>query len=223
MADISIYGRLRNKTSDGVIASTDQLRDEKLGKMQETINQEVGSKLNSLASKSDVVYFGGVVSLTDANITVEPFSPANWKAKDLKLVRNLRPVTGSADVAFYYVSNGKYYDAGNVELTEAALYVDVVANKVYRADEEVKQLIEVQSSAAVYANNHAQKKGAAFASGLYKITTNAEGHVTAATPVTKADITALGIPGAQTAIPQALTDLATKIAAGYSVVMVKNG
>lgn len=38
-------------------------------------------------------------------------------------------------------------------------------------------------------------KGSAFSSGLYKITTNSEGHVTAATAVVKADITGLGIPG----------------------------
>lgn len=45
------------------------------------------------------------------------------------------------------------------------------------------------------AYQHATAKGAAFSSGLYKITTNAQGHVTAATKVVKADITALGIPG----------------------------
>lgn len=38
-------------------------------------------------------------------------------------------------------------------------------------------------------------KGSAFSSGLYKITTNSEGHVTAATVVQKSDITGLGIPG----------------------------
>lgn len=41
-------------------------------------------------------------------------------------------------------------------------------------------------------------KGSAFTSGLYKITTNSEGHVTAATAVAKADITALGIPESDT-------------------------
>jgi hypothetical protein len=38
----------------------------------------------------------------------------------------------------------------------------------------------------------------AYASGLYKITTNTLGHVTAATAVAKADITALGIPAQDT-------------------------
>ena len=41
-------------------------------------------------------------------------------------------------------------------------------------------------------------KGSAFPSGLYKITTNSEGHVTAATTITKSDITALGIPESDT-------------------------
>lgn len=41
-------------------------------------------------------------------------------------------------------------------------------------------------------------KGSAFSSGLYKITTNSEGHVTAATAVAKADITGLGIPAQDT-------------------------
>lgn len=45
------------------------------------------------------------------------------------------------------------------------------------------------------AYQHAAAKGAAFSSGLYKITTNEQGHVTAATKVVKSDITALGIPG----------------------------
>jgi len=45
------------------------------------------------------------------------------------------------------------------------------------------------------AYDHAQAHGSAFASGLYKITTNAEGHVTGASAVVKSDITELGIPG----------------------------
>lgn len=41
-------------------------------------------------------------------------------------------------------------------------------------------------------------KGTSAAAGLYKIKTNSEGHVTGTTVVTKADITALGIPGTDT-------------------------
>ena len=48
------------------------------------------------------------------------------------------------------------------------------------------------------AYDHATAKGAAFSSGLYKITTNAEGHVISAIAVAKSDITALGIPAQDT-------------------------
>lgn len=41
-------------------------------------------------------------------------------------------------------------------------------------------------------------KGSAYTSGLYKITTNSEGHITAATAVEKSDITSLGIPSSDT-------------------------
>lgn len=48
------------------------------------------------------------------------------------------------------------------------------------------------------AYDHAQLRGSGFASGLYKIGTNSEGHVTSAESVSKGDITALGIPAQDT-------------------------
>lgn len=48
------------------------------------------------------------------------------------------------------------------------------------------------------ANNYSHPTHTAYASGLYKITTNSLGHVTAATAVSKTDITALGIPAQDT-------------------------
>ncbi len=44
---------------------------------------------------------------------------------------------------------------------------------------------------------HPTSAAGAKASGLYKVATDAQGHVTSATAVAKADITALGIPGSQ--------------------------
>ena len=87
------------------------------------------------------------------------------------------------------------------------IYVDTSTNRTYRWGGS--SYVEISSSLALgttsstafrgdYGNiayQHATAKGSAFASGLYKITTNAQGHVTAATAVTKSDITALGIPG----------------------------
>lgn len=90
------------------------------------------------------------------------------------------------------------------------IYVDTTTNKTYRWGGS--SYVEISASLALgetsstayrgdygkVAYTHATAKGSAFASGLYKITTNAQGHVTAATAVTKTDITALGIPAQDT-------------------------
>lgn len=51
---------------------------------------------------------------------------------------------------------------------------------------------------AAGANKYVHPTHTAAASGLYKTTVDAEGHVTATTPVTKSDITKLGIPAQDT-------------------------
>ena len=56
------------------------------------------------------------------------------------------------------------------------------------------QITELSNQVAAAHSHATTYKGAAFANNLYKFTTNAEGHVTNATAVTKADIVALGIP-----------------------------
>lgn len=90
------------------------------------------------------------------------------------------------------------------------IYVDKATNLTYRwggsAYVEISPSLALGTTSSTafrgdYGNTaytHATNKGSAFTSGLYKITTNSEGHVTAATAVEKADITALGIPSANT-------------------------
>lgn len=90
------------------------------------------------------------------------------------------------------------------------IYVDKETNKTYRwggsAYVEISASLALgETSATAFrgdygktAYDHAQAKGSEFATGFYKITTNAEGHVINATTVTKGDITALGIPSEDT-------------------------
>lgn len=98
------------------------------------------------------------------------------------------------------------------------IYVDTTTNLTYRwsgtAYVEISPSIALgETSSTAYrgdrgaaAYTHAvTNKGAAFSSGLYKITTNSEGHVTAATAVSKSDITALGIPSTNTTYSVATT------------------
>ena len=90
------------------------------------------------------------------------------------------------------------------------IYVDTSTNKTYRWGGS--DYVEISPSLALgttsstafrgdYGNiayQHALAGGSAFSNGLYKITTNDQGHVTAATAVSKEDITSLGIPGQDT-------------------------
>lgn len=119
----------------------------------------------------------------------------------------------------YYGSDGvfyKNYDTSTKKYSDAytgetgKIYVNLNDNKTYRWSgsayvviSETIALGETYSTAyrgdrGKSAYDHAAAKGSAFASGLYKITTNAQGHVTAATAVQKSDITALGIPAQDT-------------------------
>lgn len=69
---------------------------------------------------------------------------------------------------------------------------------------------------ATGANKYTHPSYTSRASGLYKITVDASGHVSAVTAVTKNDITALGIPGSDTNTTYSTFKAATASAAGGS-------
>ena len=137
------------------------------------------------------------------------------------------------DVIEGYLNGGKFYKekktdgayATEITAETGKIYVNLNDNKTYRWSgsayvviSETIALGETASTAyrgdrGAAAYNHAAAKGSAFANGLYKITTNAQGHVTAATAVQKSDITALGIPAQDTNTWNAMKG-ATATAAG---------
>lgn len=122
------------------------------------------------------------------------------------------------DVIEGYLNDGKFYKtknsngtyATNIAAESGKIYVNLNDNKTYRwggsAYVVISETIALgETSSTAYrgdrgkvAYDHAAAKGSAFASGLYKITTNAQGHVTGATAVQKRDITGLGIPAQDT-------------------------
>lgn len=99
------------------------------------------------------------------------------------------PSTGETGKIYVDISTNKTYRWSGTTYTEisASLALGTTSSTAFRGD--------YGNSAYAHAVTN---KGAAFASGLYKITTNAEGHVTAATAVAKSDITGLGIPASDT-------------------------
>ena len=126
------------------------------------------------------------------------------------------------DDVLEYTSKSSFPSTGET----GKIYVDTGTNLTYRWGGS--SYVEISPSLALgtisstafrgdYGNAayaHAvTNKGSAFASGLYKITTNAEGHVTAATAVVKSDITALGIPSSDTTYSEATTTTAGLLSA----------
>lgn len=173
-------------------------------------------------SYNDVLIFHGTVS--GAAVTVMSLAKPvaiYYDTVNKRFVATDSPITGPG--AKYYsnwaandevfISVGDDYGESTDQGRKPAggkLYVDALKNNSFfwsgsdlvQSDGGIA-LGETSSTAfrgdwGKIAYDHAMAKGNAASSGLYKVTVNAEGHVTAVTAVTKADITALGIPGQDT-------------------------
>ena len=84
-------------------------------------------------------------------------------------------------------------------------YVEKEAGKGLSANDFTDELKAKLDAIAEGANKYEHPAHTAYASGLYKTTVDEQGHVTAAAPVTKADITGLGIPAQDTTYDEATT------------------
>lgn len=167
---------------------------------------EVDGKLSGKAASSHTHAAADITSVNASAIT-GTIAAANLPS----FVDDVLEGYYGSDGVFYQhhdTSTGKYGDAYTGETGK--IYVNLNDNKTYRWSGSAYVVIsktialgETASTAyrgdrGAAAYNHAAAKGSAFASGLYKITTNAQGHVTAATAVQKSDITGLGIPAQDT-------------------------
>lgn len=83
--------------------------------------------------------------------------------------------------------------------------VDKVAGKGLSTNDYTTAEKTKLAGIAEGANRYVHPSYTAKTSGLYKVTVDATGHVSAVAAVTKGDITALGIPGQDTTYPEATT------------------
>lgn len=91
--------------------------------------------------------------------------------------------------------------------------VDKVAGKGLSTNDYTTAEKTKLAGIAEGANKYVHPSYTAKTSGLYKVTVDATGHVSAVAAVTKGDITALGIPGQDTTYPEATTAKAGLISA----------
>ena len=85
--------------------------------------------------------------------------------------------------------------------TVAAYVTQAISGKVDKVDGKglsTNDYTDAEKQKLAGLSNYTHPKHTAKASGLYKVTVDAEGHVSAAAAVTKADITGLGIPAQDT-------------------------
>ena len=156
-------------------------------------------------TKADITALGIPASNTDTHYTTglkvgaSATATANAAATngnvylnvlDNTTVRDSHKVVGSGATSVTSDANGVITISSSNTTYSAA---SQSASGLMTADDK-KKLDGISSGANAYTHPSAT----AYASGLYKITTNALGHVTAATAVTKADITGLGIPASDT-------------------------
>lgn len=101
------------------------------------------------------------------------------------------------NVVVVKVGDAFKYDvlAGFVDLSG---YVEKESGKGLSDENFTAALKDKLNGIAAGANKYVHPTHTAAASGLYKTTVDEEGHVTATTPVTKDDITNLGIPAQDT-------------------------
>lgn len=117
------------------------------------------------------------------------------------------------------------------------IYVDKTTNLTYRwsgsAYVEISPSLALGSTSSTafagdlgqIAYDHAKDNSGVekSSSGLYKITTDSKGHVTGATAVAKADITALGIPGSDTTYSAATSSTLGLVKSGGDVTISSAG
>lgn len=155
---------------------------------------QVASAIQTAISKSGHAIFKTVESVPAA---------ASAETNVLYLVKN--STTGYYDIYAKVGSEVVRLDDTTVDLSG---YVKKDGSKVLSTNDYTTAEKTKLAGIAEGANKYVHPSYTAKAVGLYKVTVDATGHVSAVTAVTKADITALGIPGSNTTYSAATSSAA---------------
>lgn len=151
--------------------------DEADGKVSATF-QDISILSSQISDKGTA----GCVATLDANGHVPSSQLPSYVDDVIEGTLSTFPSTGETGKIYVDTTTNTSYRWSGSQYTKVAsdLSLGDTSSTAYRGD----------YGAAAYAHG-VTNKGSAFASGLYKITTNSEGHVTAATAVQSSDITSL--------------------------------
>lgn len=144
----------------------------------------------------------GTIQTQDTNTTYSAFKGATSSAAG---GTGLVPAPAQGDQAKFLKADGTWQTPPNTTYSNATTSTDGLMSS-----EDKTKLDGIEKGANKYTHPSYTNR----TSGLYKITVDATGHVSAATAVTKTDITALGIPGSDTNTTYTTFKGATASAAG---------
>ncbi|GBR77243.1 hypothetical protein NO2_1657, partial [Candidatus Termititenax persephonae] len=186
-----------------------------LGTKEDVANrQEAGDAAATLDSNSlDTKYpssklVGANLATVRANLSAEITNRANadtalQNGKEASIAAGTTAQYWRGDKTWQTLSDSHTHDTRYYTETEVDAKLSDKQDKIAAASGTADGLMSAADKAklsgiAENANNYTHPTATEYGSGLYKVTVNGLGHVTAATAATKADITALGIPGSDT-------------------------
>lgn len=149
----------------------------------------------------------------------DPLQSSTSTAQSSSLSTTISFKNQNANVVLAGPSSGSTAAAPTFRSLVAADIPSLTASKISDFTSTARSTISgtspISYNSSTGAITHATALSSAASSGLYKVAVNTYGHVTSATAVGKADITALGIPGSDT--NDAVTQTATTTSAAYEV------
>lgn len=184
---------IKDKAVDITVPTkTSQLENDK--KFQ--TDTEVSSAIQTAISKSGHASYQKVSAV-----------PAVDAAQENILYLVMNTTTKHYDIYAKIKGDGDTYTMEKLDDTTVDLsgYVEKEAGKGLSDENFTAALKDKLDGIAAGANKYVHPTHTAAASGLYKTTVDEEGHVTATTPVTKDDITKLGIPAQDTTYDETTT------------------
>lgn len=214
-ASEGVIGKASGSVLGGVTAESRTAADTQPVRIDpETARLYTAAPQNATAETAGVVLIGDNLKLNaDGKLSVDTSGEIADSPKPVTAAAVQGALQGKqAKIAVSGILKGD--GAGGVTAAAAGTdYVAPVSGKGLSANDFTDEAKEKLEGVAANANKYVHPAHTAHESGLYKVTIDAEGHVTAAAAIVKGDVTALGIPAQDTVYENATAETAGLLSA----------
>lgn len=214
-ASEGVIGKASGSVLGGVTAESRTAADTQPVRIDpETARLYTAAPQNATAETAGVVLIGDNLKLNaDGKLSVDTSGEIADSPKPVTAAAVQGALQGKqAKIAARGILKGD--GAGGVTAAAAGTdYVAPVSGKGLSANDFTDEAKEKLDGVAANANKYVHPAHTAHESGFYKVTVDAEGHVTAAAAIVKGDVTALGIPAQDTVYENATAEAAGLLSA----------